>query len=322
MSKNYRSLRDHLHNYSGLISFVGLVIVVSTFIVKDVLRDNQKDLVSSFETTRNVVALRAGIDNLQASVDSFIKRSVVPDAISSSLAPLDKVNSQIHCYSDLVWENVVTGQHVIWLLQNGVFQSYHYLPTAPTNWRIVGAADFMGDGNVDLAWENMFPSSTYSTFDPNHTIWFLKNGVYSRSQYLPSSWGYTSRLVGVGDFLGHHTKGVVDLLWLDTQSGIFIDTYNHGVRVGGGPPRSQGLPPNPLYKGWTLSETNPASAIVHAWPFYYPSAITGPVPAPYSIATVAEYPGGPVDVSIYYPTSRSDYANPSGYANAHTWRVS
>jgi hypothetical protein len=74
-------------------------------------------------------------------------------------------------YSDLVWENTATGQHVIWLLQNGGLSSAYFLPSAPVNWRIVGVADFNNDGNADLVWEN--------TVTGQHTIWFLKNGVFS-----------------------------------------------------------------------------------------------------------------------------------------------
>lgn len=62
--KTPRSLRERLHKFSGLISFLGLAIVVSTFIVKDVLRDNQKDVVDSFEATRNVWLLKTSMDQL------------------------------------------------------------------------------------------------------------------------------------------------------------------------------------------------------------------------------------------------------------------
>jgi hypothetical protein len=41
-----------LRPYAGLLSFVGVCIVLGTFIVKDVLRDQQKDLVSALDTAR------------------------------------------------------------------------------------------------------------------------------------------------------------------------------------------------------------------------------------------------------------------------------
>ena len=37
----------------------------------------------------------------------------------------------------LIWENTLTGQRAIWVLNNGVFQQSIALPTQSTNWHIV-----------------------------------------------------------------------------------------------------------------------------------------------------------------------------------------
>jgi hypothetical protein len=47
--------------------------------------------------------------------------------------------------SDLVWENIVTAEHAIWILNNGVFQYVIKLPTFSGGWQIAGAADFNGE---------------------------------------------------------------------------------------------------------------------------------------------------------------------------------
>jgi hypothetical protein len=48
-----------------------LTIVVVTFVIKDVLRDSQKDLVDSLEATRNASVLKTGIDRLQDNLDTI-----------------------------------------------------------------------------------------------------------------------------------------------------------------------------------------------------------------------------------------------------------
>jgi hypothetical protein len=66
------SLPERLRRYSGLISLFGLLIVIGTFVVKDVLRDNQKDLVDSLEATRNVWFLSESIDDVQKSLEGIL----------------------------------------------------------------------------------------------------------------------------------------------------------------------------------------------------------------------------------------------------------
>jgi hypothetical protein len=76
-------------------------------------------------------------------------------------------------------DNSVTGQRAIWLLHNGAYQSSFSLPTVSTNWRIAGVADFDGDGQADLVWEN--------TSTGQRSIWLLKNGIFQSSYLLPTA---------------------------------------------------------------------------------------------------------------------------------------
>jgi len=80
---------------------------------------------------------------------------------------------------DLAWENTVTGEHVIWILNNGILQYGIELPAVSAGWHLAGAADFDGDGQADLVWEN--------TLYGAREIWLLKNGVYSSSIALPTA---------------------------------------------------------------------------------------------------------------------------------------
>ncbi len=78
----------------------------------------------------------------------------------------------------LVWENRRTGEHAIWVLRNGALSQTIRLPTEPTSWHVVGAADFDGDGQADLVWENSVTGQ--------RGIWLLKSGTLSRVIPLPT----------------------------------------------------------------------------------------------------------------------------------------
>jgi hypothetical protein len=109
--------------------------------------------------------------------------------------------------ADLVWENTVTGERGIWILNKGVLSSIISLPTVPTYWHIAGAGDFLGNGQADLVWEN--------TVTGERGIWILNKGVLSSIINLPTvatEW----RIAGTADFLG---TGQADLVWENTVTG-------------------------------------------------------------------------------------------------------
>src|SRR5271166_567081 len=81
-------------------------------------------------------------------------------------------------YADLVWENTITGERSIWVMQNGVLSSTIHLPTIPIQWHIAAAADFLGTGQAGLVWEN--------TITGERSIWILNYGVLSSIIGLPT----------------------------------------------------------------------------------------------------------------------------------------
>jgi len=108
---------------------------------------------------------------------------------------------------ELVWENTVTGQRSIWVMQNGVPEYVISLPTISIQWRIAAAADFLGTGQADLVWEN--------TITGQRSIWVMRNGVPEYVITLPTisiQW----RIAAAADFLG---TGQADLVWDDTVTG-------------------------------------------------------------------------------------------------------
>ena len=66
-------------------------------------------------------------------------------------------------------------------------------PTLPANWRVVGVADFNGDGKPDYLLYNVSTGQT--------AVWYLNNNVFIGGAFgptLPANW----KVVGVADFNG------------------------------------------------------------------------------------------------------------------------
>jgi hypothetical protein len=78
----------------------------------------------------------------------------------------------------LVWENEVTGDRTIWLMNNGAPTSAINLGRVGTNWHIAGTGDFMGTGKADLVWENRL--------NGQRLIWVFNNGQPSSTISLPT----------------------------------------------------------------------------------------------------------------------------------------
>jgi FG-GAP-like repeat len=155
--------------------------------------------------------------------------------------------------ADLLWRNNVTGQNVIWYLNKNKFAGnsgpsaslndpnytwregidYDLLaPIADTSWKVVGQADFNGDGKTDVLWRNIVTGV--------NVVWYLdgKNFVGTGRNVLDSSLvkgrdfdvlfrvaDVSWKIEGVGDFNG---DGKTDVLWHNGSSGTSIIWYLKG----------------------------------------------------------------------------------------------
>jgi Mg2+ and Co2+ transporter CorA len=90
-----------------MISFLGLLIVALTFLVKEVLRDKAKDEVSSLESTRNALILKFEIDRLQQSIYYLTKNPTYHEPSSSILSTLDDFPAQFKKLVDAVNDKAV-----------------------------------------------------------------------------------------------------------------------------------------------------------------------------------------------------------------------
>ncbi|MBV8585492.1 MAG: VCBS repeat-containing protein, partial [Verrucomicrobia bacterium] len=79
---------------------------------------------------------------------------------------------------DLVWENTVTGERVIWLMNGSTPTTAIHLGFVDPSWHIGGAGDFLGTGQASLVWENMS--------DGQRVIWAFSNGQPTFSINLPT----------------------------------------------------------------------------------------------------------------------------------------
>lgn len=146
--------------------------------------------------------------------------------------------------SDILWHNQQTGELYVWLM-NGVRQKAGvYLSpdrVANPDWKVAAAADFDGDGKVDILWQNTKSGELY--------VWIMDGLTRtSRSNFLtPNRVADTNwRVRAVNDFNG---DGKPEILWQHMATGdLYIWTMN-GLKQTGG----QYLTPNRVADtGWQI----------------------------------------------------------------------
>ena len=114
-------------------------------------------------------------------------------------------------HPDLVWQDPATGQSQVWYLggAQGTTYSGSAALSEPNSWRIVGAADFDGNGHADLVWQD--PATGMSQ------VWFMggaQGATVIGAAVLSKSNAW--RIARVMDFNG---DGHPDLIWQDPVTG-------------------------------------------------------------------------------------------------------
>jgi hypothetical protein len=141
--------------------------------------------------------------------------------------------------NQVLWRNGVTGQVYLMTLgfSSGAFtQTGRMIYQEPdTNWQIVAAADFDGDGMTDILWRNAVTGQVYM---------MLMNGGTIRSQgpvYQEPNLAW--KIVAAGDYNG---DGKADILWRNDSTGQLWMELMNGFAI-----TSQGSPytePNPSWR--------------------------------------------------------------------------
>ena len=133
-------------------------------------------------------------------------------------------------HPDLLWQDQTSGLAQIWYmggpLGNTLLSAVNLTLTNP--WRIVGTADFNGDGHPDILWQNPVSGSGFGTTQ----IWYM--GGSQGNQFLsavnptgPNPW----QIVAIADF---NLDGHPDLVWEDPVSGasqVWFMTGAQGTTV-------------------------------------------------------------------------------------------
>jgi beta-xylosidase len=122
--------------------------------------------------------------------------------------------------SDLVWQNNVTGERSIWLMNGATVTQGVSLGLSPTEWSIAAIADFNGDGKPDLLWQN--------TLTGDRVFWLMNGPNFISSVDL----GVTSpdwSIAAAADFNG---DGQPDILLQNTSTGDRQIWLMNGTTVG------------------------------------------------------------------------------------------
>jgi hypothetical protein len=127
--------------------------------------------------------------------------------------------------TDLIWQNVSTGQAIIWYLNaSGARTSFATLVASMADFRIVGVGDMNGDGHMDLLWQKVDGTTTQIV------AWYLN----AAGQRLSSggtkvigsvTGGY--RCVGLGDY---NSDGVLDILWQQVDNQQIVLWHMNALR--------------------------------------------------------------------------------------------
>ena len=116
-------------------------------------------------------------------------------------------------HRDIIWQHITSGQVSAWLMSGTRLRSGVLLTpdrVADTNWRIVGAGHFNGDGKTDLVWQNQATGFL--------SIWLmdgtrLVSGVFvTPNRVADTNW----KIRAVGDI---NRDGMSDLIWQHVTSG-------------------------------------------------------------------------------------------------------
>jgi FG-GAP-like repeat/Lectin C-type domain len=180
--------------------------------------DTKDDLLWRNEVTgENAIWLMDGFRNLNPDRSSQRFLTRVRDTDWKMITAADFNGDS---KADILWRNERTGENAVWLMNastvtndNRYASNEQFLSTRfvrDTNWKMVGAGDFDGDGKADIAWRNEVSG--------NNAIW-LMDGSTSKNggeKFITRVTGTDWKIDAIGDFDGN---GKSDFAWRNRSTG-------------------------------------------------------------------------------------------------------
>jgi hypothetical protein len=122
--------------------------------------------------------------------------------------------------ADIVWRHGVSGANYLWLLNVSTdaavapVRSTAAISTiADLKWRIVGVADFNGDGKADLLWRHGVPGESATGAS---SVWLMSGATLTKARNLGTVADLNWRVGGTGDF---DADGKADIVWRHAVNG-------------------------------------------------------------------------------------------------------
>lgn len=135
--------------------------------------------------------------------------------------------------NDIIWRNTLTGQNLIWQMNNLAFTSSINLPTiADTNWYVSGMSDtkdaikkdnFSGNGRADVVWRN--------TATGDSAVWLMASAnALVTSATLPQIADPNWSIQATGDI---NRDNRPDIIWRNSVTGENIAWLMNGATLAG-----------------------------------------------------------------------------------------
>lgn len=169
------------------------------------------------------------VKNSVATVTSY--------AASLTVKPLVHADMDGDGRSDILWENILTGDHRLWLMAGTSKISGMDLPSASTDWEIIGPGEFNADGKTDVLLQNLATREVRVR---------LMSGTTMASSVSLGTPGSGMYVAGSGDF---NADNKTDLIWRNSATNEYSIRLMNGTTAGTS--ISLGIPSN----GWTVAAT-------------------------------------------------------------------
>jgi len=169
-----------------------------------------------------LVADTAGGQILQYTVDGTRTTFVTggnPNFLTFEVVLPTKSDFNEDGKSDLVWQNNITGERVIWIMNGTALLNTASLGIVGTGWDIRGTGEFNSNGKSDILWQN---SAT-----GQRVIWLMNDTTLANVVSLGVV-GTTWDIVGSGDFDG---DGKADILWENHVTGQRVIWLMNGTVI-------------------------------------------------------------------------------------------